>query len=67
MVDDGDAPGHLVEQDIQRLSLHDKLPHGVATGQLSFPLQEGLAQARDRGVADYRPIGLARKTRMRYL
>src|SRR3954465_11858913 len=46
-----DAPGHLIDQDVQRLALHLQPPADLAIGQLALALQERFAQSGNRGVA----------------
>src|SRR5258708_17182795 len=54
--DHADAPGHLIDQDVERLALYLQPPAGLALGQFAVALQEGLAQSGDRGVAQDRPV-----------
>src|SRR3954465_4187085 len=50
-----DAPGHLVDQDVERLALYLQAPADLAIGQFALALQKSLAQSGDRGVAQDRP------------
>src|SRR4051812_16326415 len=52
----GDAPGYLIDQDVERLALYLQPPADLAIGQLAVALQKRLAQSGDRGVAQDRPV-----------
>ena len=55
--DDGDAPGDLVDQNVQGLALDCQLPAVAGALEASVALQECLLQTGDRGVFDDLPVG----------